>query len=86
MAVLALLVLLVLIIPPPIIIVLLTKGIWKVDPQYVSTLTNGLRPRCQWWWAFDLGRRVLLVGIEVFIPNQQIKQVGTTAAWGTGCW
>ena len=75
MAVLAVLVLVVVIIPPPIIIILLTRGYWKVDPQYVNTLTNGLRPRYLWWWAFDLGRRVLLLATFVFIPEWKTKQV-----------
>lgn len=75
MATLALVVLIVFIIPPPVIIILLTTGYWKVDPQYISTLTNGLRPQCLWWWAFELARRVLLVGTYVFVPHWTTKQV-----------
>ena len=61
MAVIAILVLVFLVIPPPIIVFLLTKGYWRVDPQYANTLRSGLRPECCWWWSVDLCRRVLLV-------------------------
>jgi hypothetical protein len=75
MAVIALLVLVTLVIPPPLVILLLVKGYWKVDPQYLSTLTEGLRAHCLWWWAVDFGRRILIVGTYVFIPNWKTKQV-----------
>ena len=75
MTILATLVLAFVIIPPPIIVILLTRGYWRVDPQYVSTLTSGLRQRCLWWWAVDLGRRGLLLATFVFIPDWQTKQV-----------
>ena len=61
MAVIAILVLVILVIHPPIIVFLLTKGYWRVDPQYANTLRRGLRPECCWWWSVDLCRRVLLV-------------------------
>ena len=75
MMVISILVLVFLVIPPPVIVVLLTRGIWKVDPQYVGTLTNGLRRGCLWWWAVDLGRRVLVAVTYVFIPSWNAKQV-----------
>lgn len=75
MAVIAFLVLVTLVIPPPVIIILLTKGYWKVDPQYLSTLTEGLRAHCPWWWAVDFARRILIVGTFVFIPDWKTKQV-----------
>ena len=75
MVILASLVLLVFVIPPPVIIVMLTTGIWKVDSQYVSTLTNGLTRDCLWWWTVDLGRRVLIVATFVFVPDVLSKQV-----------
>ena len=75
MVVFASLVLVSLVIPPPVIVILLTKGIWKVDPQYVGTLTSGLRKGCLWWWAVDLGRRVLVIVTYVFIPDWNAKQV-----------
>ena len=61
MAIIAILVLVFLVIPPPIMVLLLTKGCWKVDPQFANTLRSGLRPECCWWWSVDLWRRVLLV-------------------------
>ena len=61
MAVIAILVLVFLVIPPPIMVFLLTKGYWRVAPQYANTLRSGLRPECCWWWSVDLCRRVLLV-------------------------
>lgn len=73
--VIAMLVLVTCVLPPPIIIVLLTKGYWKVDPQYLSTLTEGLQSHCPWWWAVDFGRRILIVGTFVFIPCWKTKQV-----------
>ena len=75
MTFLALFVLLVLVVPLPIIVILLTRGYWKVDPQYVSTLTNGLRQRCSWWWSVDMLRRVLLMATYAFIPHWYTKQV-----------
>lgn len=74
-AVIAMLVICTCVLPPPIIIVLLTKGYWKVDPQYLSTLTAGLQSHCLWWWAADFGRRILIVGTFVFIPSWKMKQV-----------
>ena len=73
--IIAIVVLVLLVIPPPIVVLLLTNGYWRVDPQYVSTLTNSLRPERAWWWAVDLGRRVLLVGTYAFFPNWQTKKV-----------
>ncbi|KAK3755304.1 hypothetical protein QZH41_014610, partial [Actinostola sp. cb2023] len=73
-AVIAMLVLATFVIPPPLVIILLTKGYWKVDPQYLSTLTEGLRSHCPWWWAVDFGRRILIVGTFVFIPCWKSKQ------------
>ena len=75
MAVIAILVLVFLVIPPPIMVFLLTNGYWRVDPQYVNTLTSGLRPECRWWWSVDLCRRVLLVATYAFVPNWQTKKV-----------
>ena len=75
MAIVAFLVLLALVIPLPVIVILLTKGYWKVDPQYVNTLTNGLRPQCSWWWSVDMLRRVLLMATYAFIPHWYTKQV-----------
>ena len=75
MAVIAILVLVFLVIPPPIIVFLLTNGYWRVDPQYLNTLTSGLRPECRWWWSVDLCRRVLLVATYAFVPNWQTKKV-----------
>ena len=71
----AIVVFVLLVIPPPIVVLLLTNGYWRVDPQYVSTLTNSLRPERAWWWAVDLSRRVLLVGTYAFVPNWQTKKV-----------
>ena len=65
MGVISILVLVFLVIPPPIVVFLLTKGYWKVDPQYANTLRSGLRPECCWWWSVDLCRRVLLVATHV---------------------
>lgn len=76
--VISLLVICTCVLPPPIIIVLLTKGYWKVDPQYLSTLTAGLRTHCSWWWAVDFARRILIVGTFVFIPCWKTKQVCKT--------
>lgn len=75
MMIVSIFVLIFLVIPPPIIIILLTRGVWRVDPQYIGTLTIGLRRGCFWWWAVDLGRRVLVVVTYVFIPNWNAKQV-----------
>ena len=75
----ALVVMVMFIIVPLIIIVLLTKGIWKVDPQYANALTNGLRPRCSWWWAFDLSRRIILVAVSVFITDYVKRQVSNNS-------
>jgi len=75
MAVIAILVLVFLVIPPPIIVLLLTNGYWKVAPQYLNTLTSGLRPECRWWWSVDLCRRVLLVATYALCPNWQTKKV-----------
>lgn len=75
MVILASLVLLVFVIPPPVIVVVLTTGLWKMDTQYVSTLTNGLSGGCLWWWSVDLGRRVLIVATFVFVPDMLTKQV-----------
>lgn len=81
--VLAAFVLLLLVIPLPIIVLVLTKGYWKVDPQYVSTLTNGLRPQCSWWWSVDMLRRVLLMATYTFIPHWYTKQVRPTISDNT---
>ena len=75
MGIIAIVVLISLVIPPPIIVVLLTKGFWRVDPQYVNTLTDSLRPERRWWWSIDLGHRVLLVATYAFVPNWQTKKV-----------
>ena len=75
MGIIAIVVLVSMVIPPPIIVVLLTKGFWRVDPQYVNTLTDSLRPERRWWWSIDLGRRVLLVATYAFVPNWQTKKV-----------
>ena len=64
-----------LVIPLPVIVLMLTKGYWKVDPQYVNTLINGLRPHCRWWWSVDMLRRVLLMATYSFIPHWYTKQV-----------
>ena len=76
MAVVALVVLVTLIIPPPIIVFLLTNHYWRVDPQYINTLTNGLRQSCCWWWSVDLCRRVLLAATYAFVVDWRTKQVG----------
>lgn len=76
MAILAILVLVFLVIPPPIMVFLLTNGYWRVDPQYLNTLTSGLRLERRWWWSVDLCRRVLVVGTYAFVPNWQTKKVG----------
>lgn len=75
MTLLAVFVLTALVAPLPVIVLVLTKGYWKVDPQYVSTLTNGLRLQCSWWWSVDMLRRVLLMATYAFIPNWYTKQV-----------
>ena len=76
LGIIAIVVLVLLVIPPPILVFLLTNGFWRVgDPQYVSTLTNSLRPECRWWWSVDLGRRVLVVATYAFVPNWQLKKV-----------
>ena len=75
MSILAIVVLCGLVIPLPVVVLLLTKGYWRVDPQYVNTLINGLRPHCRWWWSVDLLRRVLLMATYSFIPNWNTKQV-----------
>ena len=59
-------------------VVLVTKRYWRVDPQYFDTLTDGLSPRCLWWWSWDLFRRVLLMVFYVFIPDWYTKQVSHT--------
>lgn len=59
-------------------VVLVTKRYWRVDPQYFDTLTDGLSPRCLWWWSWDLFRRVLLMVFYVFIKNWYTKQVSHT--------
>lgn len=56
-------------------VVLVTKRYWRVDPQYFDTLTDGLSPRCLWWWSWDLFRRVLLMVFYVSIPDWYTKQV-----------
>ena len=73
--ILAILVLVIFVIPPPIVILLLTNGYFRVNPQYVDTLTNSLRPERRWWWSVDLCRRVLLAAIFAFVPNWQTKKV-----------
>ena len=60
---------------PPLIVVLLTNGFWKVDPQYVGTLTNSLRPGFRWWWSVDLGRRVVVVAVFALVPDLHVKRV-----------
>ena len=85
MAVIAILVLVFLVIPPPIIVFLLTNGYWRVDPQYLNTLTSGLRPECRWWWSVDLCRRVLLVATYAFVPNWQTKKVSQESTDLIGC-
>ena len=73
--IIAIIVLVVLVIPPPIAVFLLTNGYWRVNPQWVGTLANSLRPERCWWWSVDLCRRVLLVGIYAFAPDWKIKKV-----------
>lgn len=73
--VIAMLVIVTCVLPPPVIIMLLTKGYWKVDPQYLGTITDGLRDHCLWWWSVDFARRILIVGTFVFIPCWKTKQV-----------
>ena len=75
MAIIAILVLVLLVIPPPIMVFLVTNGHWRVGPQYLNTLTSGLRPEYRWWWSVDLCRRVLLVATYAFVPNWQTKKV-----------
>ena len=75
MVIIASLVLALFVIPPPVIVVMLTTGIWKVDSQYVNTLTNGLNRGRLWWWVVDLGRRVLIVATFVFVPDWLTRQV-----------
>ena len=75
MAVIAILVLVFLVIPPPIMVFLLTKGYWRVDPQYANTLRSGLRPECCWWWSVDLCRRVLLLTTHVAVVDWKTKTV-----------
>jgi len=75
MAVIAILVLVFLVIPPPIMVFLLTKGFWRVDPQYANTLRSGLRPECCWWWSVDLCRRVLLVATYVAVLDLKAKTI-----------
>ena len=75
MAVIAILVLVFLVIPPPMMVLLLTKGCWKVDPQFANTLRSGLRPECCWWWSVDLCRRVLLVTTYVAVVDWKTKTV-----------
>ena len=72
----AVVVLVLLVIPVPILVFLVTNGYWRLgDPQYMNILTNGLRPECRWWWALDLGRRVVVVAISALVPDLQIKKV-----------
>ena len=59
----------------PVVVLILTKGYWKVDPQYVNTLITGLRPQCRWWWSVDMFRRLLLLFSYSFIPHWFTKQV-----------
>ena len=75
MSILAIVVLCGLVIPLPIVVLLLTKGYGRVDPQYVNTLINGLRPNCRWWWSVDMCRRMLLMATYSFISNWNTKQV-----------
>ncbi|KAL9984155.1 hypothetical protein ACROYT_G006421 [Oculina patagonica] len=74
-AIVAILVLVFLVIPPPIIVFVLTNGYWRVDPQYLNTLTSRLRPERRWWWSVDLCRRVLLVATYAFLPDWQTKKI-----------
>lgn len=74
-AIVAIVVLLFIVLPPPIIVLLLTNGYWRVDPQYLNTLTSSLRPERRWWWSVDLCRRVLLVATYAFVPNWHTKKV-----------
>lgn len=74
-ALLAVSVLVGLVIPLPVVVLVLTKGLWRVDPQYVNTLINGLRPHCRWWWSVDMLRRVVLMATYSFIPHWFTKQV-----------
>ena len=83
MAVIAILVLVFLVIPPPIMVFLLTKGYWRVDPQYANTLRSGLRPEYCWWWSVDLCRRVLLVATYVAAVDWRTKTVRQEKS-GTG--
>ena len=71
----AIIVLVVLVIPPPIAVFLITNGYWRVNPQWVGTLANSLRPKHCWWWSVDLCRRLLLVGIYAFVANWKTKKV-----------
>ena len=73
--IIAVLVLVFMVLPPPIIIILLTVGIWKVNTQYTSTLTDSLRPECRWWWSVDFIRRVFVVAIYALIPYLEVKKV-----------
>lgn len=75
MSFLAVSVLVGLVVPLPVIVLVLTKGYWRVDPQYVNTLINGLRPHCRWWWSVDMLRRVVLMATYSFIPHWFTKQV-----------
>ena len=83
MAIIAIFLLVFLVILPPIMVFLLTNGYWRVGPQYVNTLTSGLRPECRWWWLVDLCRRVLLVTTYVAVTDWQTKKVGQRTS-GTG--
>ena len=74
-AIIAVFVLVFLVIPPPIMVVLLTNGYWRVDPQYISTLTDSLRPECRWWWSVDMIRRIIVVATYAFVPIWEIKKV-----------
>lgn len=74
-AIIAVFVLVFLVIPPPIMVVLLTNGYWRVDPQYISTLTDSLRPECRWWWSVDMIRRIIVVATYAFVPIWEIKKI-----------
>ena len=71
----AVLVLVFMVLPPPIIIVLFTLGIWKVNTQYTSTLTDSLRLECRWWWSVDFIRRVVVAAIYALVPIWEVKKV-----------
>ncbi|PFX25111.1 hypothetical protein AWC38_SpisGene10242 [Stylophora pistillata] len=74
-AIIAILALVIIVLPPPIIVFLLTKGCWRADPQYSSTVTSGLHPQRRWWWSVDLLRRALLILIYILVQDWQLRQV-----------